>query len=99
MKLVAKAASMALAPEKRTSAMAVWHYCHAGLRELGRATSQFFGLLCYWSAILGTLLLVGIRPSHWRRTVRRELACQILLIGVESLRFIAILAVLVGMTV
>ena len=61
-------------------------------REQGRAVQ-------YLAAVLGTTLFLGAQPRRWRRTVRGVFARQILLSGVESIRFILIMAVLVGISV
>ena len=51
------------------------------------------------AAVLGTTLFLGVQPRRWRRTVRRVLARQILLFGFESVPFILIVGVLVGISV
>src|SRR6188508_1956066 len=53
----------------------------------------------YLAAVLGTTLFLSAQPRRWRRTVRGILARQILLSGVESIRFILIMAVVVGISV
>src|SRR5437764_3327530 len=53
----------------------------------------------YLAAVLGTMLFLSAQPRRWRRTVRGVFARQILLLGVESIRFIFIVAVLVGISV
>ena len=49
--------------------------------------------------MLGTTLFLSGQPAHWRRTVRRVFAQQGYFFGVQSVRFILILAVLVGISV
>jgi phospholipid/cholesterol/gamma-HCH transport system permease protein len=51
------------------------------------------------SAVLGTTLALSLQPRQWKRTVRKVFAKQLLFLGVESIRFILILAVLVGISV
>lgn len=51
------------------------------------------------AAVIGTVLLAGLRPRHWVRAVRTALARQILAIGVEPLWFVGALAVFVGLSV
>src|SRR6185503_10091228 len=53
----------------------------------------------YLAAVLGTTLFLSAQPRRWRRTVRGVFTRQILLSGVESIRFILILAVLVGISI
>lgn len=53
----------------------------------------------YLAAVLGTTLFLGAQPRRWRRTVRGVFARQLLLSGVESVFFVFILAVLVGISV
>jgi phospholipid/cholesterol/gamma-HCH transport system permease protein len=53
----------------------------------------------YIGAVLGTALFLGAQPRRWRRTIRRIFAQQLLLFGVESVRFILIVAVLVGISI
>jgi len=51
------------------------------------------------AAVIGTVLLVGVRPRSWVRSVRREFVRQIVVIGVESVAFVGAVAVFVGLTV
>ena len=53
----------------------------------------------YLAAIVGAVLFLGAQPRQWRRTVRKVFARQLLFFGVESVRFISVLAVLVGVSV
>jgi phospholipid/cholesterol/gamma-HCH transport system permease protein len=53
----------------------------------------------YLAAVLGTVLFLSAQPRRWRRTVRDVFKWQFFFFGVESVRFILILAVLVGMSV
>jgi phospholipid/cholesterol/gamma-HCH transport system permease protein len=70
-----------------------------GVAGLGKVTRSFFGELQYFAAVLGTTLLVAAQPSQWRRTVRKVFAEQLLHFGVKSVRFVLILAVLVGISI
>src|SRR2546421_8977983 len=51
------------------------------------------------AAVLGTTLFLSAQPRRWGRTVRRVFARQLLFSGVESVRFILVVAVLVGVLV
>ena len=53
----------------------------------------------YLAAVLGTTLFLSAQPRRWRRTVRGVFARQFFFFGVESVRFILIVAVLVGISV
>jgi phospholipid/cholesterol/gamma-HCH transport system permease protein len=53
----------------------------------------------YLAAVLATTVFLSAQPRRWQRTVRGAFARQVLLSGVESIRFILIVAVLVGMSV
>src|SRR5437899_11338529 len=53
----------------------------------------------YLAAVLATTLFLSAQPRRWHRTVRGAFARQLLLSGVESIRFILIVAVLVGLSV
>jgi phospholipid/cholesterol/gamma-HCH transport system permease protein len=52
----------------------------------------------YLAAVLGTTLLISAHPRRWRRAVREVFTRQFFFFGVESVRFILILAVLVGIS-
>jgi phospholipid/cholesterol/gamma-HCH transport system permease protein len=66
---------------------------------LGGTVTRFCGELRYLAAVIGTTLLLGAQPRQWRRTVRKVFAQQLLHFGVKSVRFIMILAVLVGISI
>lgn len=53
----------------------------------------------YLAAVLATAVFLGVQPRRWQRTVRSAFARQVLLSGVESTRFILIVAVLVGISI
>lgn len=59
---------------------------------------QWRGML-YLAAVLGATLFFGAQPKRWGRVVRGVFARQFFSFGVESVRFILILAVLVGVSV
>ena len=64
----------------------------------GFARAQWGGTQ-YLAAVLGTTLVLGAQPRRWRGPVRRNFARQLLFFGVDSVRFILILAVLVGISI
>lgn len=53
----------------------------------------------YLAAVLATTVFLSAQPRRWQRTVRGAFAQQVLLSGVESIRFVLIVAVLVGISV
>src|SRR5438309_11284262 len=53
----------------------------------------------YLGAVLGTTLFLGAQPRRWRRTVRGGFAQQLLFFGVDSVRFVLVVAVLVGISI
>ncbi len=66
---------------------------------VGSFAREHWGALQYLAAVLGTTLFFAAQPRRWRRTVRRVFAHQLLFFGVESVRFILIVAVLVGISI
>jgi phospholipid/cholesterol/gamma-HCH transport system permease protein len=73
--------------------------CLTTLAAAGRFARAQWHELRHVAAILATALFLGLRPAHWRRTVRQVFAAQVLHIGVESLPFTLTLAVLVGISI
>ncbi len=69
------------------------------LAGVGAFARSHWGGARYVAAVLATTLFLSIQPRRWLRTVRSAFATQLLLSGVESIRFILIVAVLVGISV
>ena len=69
------------------------------LAGLGAFVIEQWRELQYLAAVLGTTLFLGAQRRRWRRTVRGVLSRQVLLFGVESIRFILILAGRVGISI
>jgi phospholipid/cholesterol/gamma-HCH transport system permease protein len=69
------------------------------LAYLGAFVTEQWRDLQYLAAVLGTTIFLGAKPRRWGRTVRNVFSRQVLLFGVESIRFILILAVLVGISI
>ena len=67
--------------------------------RLGAAVWAQWDEVQHLAAVLGTTLFLSLQPRRWRRTVRRVLARQILFFGLESVPFILIVGVLVGISV
>jgi phospholipid/cholesterol/gamma-HCH transport system permease protein len=69
------------------------------LATMGSFVLEQWRDLQYLAAVLCTTIFVAAQPSRWRRTVRRLFSQQVFVFGVESIRFILILAVLVGISI
>jgi phospholipid/cholesterol/gamma-HCH transport system permease protein len=69
------------------------------LASVGGFMREHWGALQYLAAVLGTTLLLSAQPRRWRPAVRDVFARQFFFFGVQSVRFILILAVLVGVSV
>lgn len=69
------------------------------LAPVGRFAREQWSDWQYFFAVLGTTIFLSAQPSRWRRTVRSVFARQLLHSGLESFRFIVIMAVLVGISV
>jgi len=55
--------------------------------------------LAYLAGMVSGALAMSLRPRYWPRTVRNVLARQILFTGVEALRFISVISLLVGVSI
>lgn len=69
------------------------------LNDAGGFVREQCHAVLYLAAVLGTILFLGAQPVRWRRTVRTVFTRQFFSFGVESVRFILIVAVLVGISV
>src|SRR5438067_476531 len=67
--------------------------------KLGEMVWSQWDELRHAAAVLGTTLFLSAQPRRWRRTVCGAFARQLLFSGVESVRFVLIVAVLVGISV
>ena len=65
----------------------------------GRFAIEHWRSAQYLGAVLGATLFLGAQPRRWGRTIRGIFAQQLLLFGVESVRFILVIAVLVGISI
>jgi phospholipid/cholesterol/gamma-HCH transport system permease protein len=69
------------------------------LAGLGGFAREHWGAVQYLAAVLGTTLFLSGQPRRWRPAVRKAFTRQFFLFGVESVRFILVLAVLAGISV
>ena len=67
--------------------------------KTGEKTLERWHRLLQLLALVAAVLSVAVRPSKWRRTVTNVLARQILFTGVDATRFVATIAMLVGISV
>jgi len=51
------------------------------------------------AAVAGTVAVLAVRPRYWPRTTRNVFARQLLFTAVEAIRFIALVAFMVGISV
>jgi phospholipid/cholesterol/gamma-HCH transport system permease protein len=69
------------------------------LAKIGEKTLKQFSGSAETAAVVWAVLREAARPRTWRRTVRGVLARQVLFTGVEAIRFISLIAVMVGLVV
>ncbi len=69
------------------------------LAGIGSFVRQHWREWQYLAAVLGATLFLSAQPRYWRRTVREAFQRQFFFFGVESVRFIFMLAALVGISV
>ncbi|MDB6056785.1 MAG: hypothetical protein JWO95_629 [Verrucomicrobiales bacterium] len=69
------------------------------LARLGAGVWGLWDQLRHIAAVVGTVLLVSIRPRYWVAAVRKAFAMQVLYIGIEPLWFVGVAAVFVGISV
>ncbi len=67
--------------------------------RLGETVWAQWDELRHAAAVIGTVLYVCVWPRYWVRTVRKAFVRQIVAIGVESVGFVGVVAVFVGITV
>ncbi len=92
--------SISHSPEKMAKwAEPVGHVSPKLVARVGGFARKHWREVQYLAAVLGNAVFLGAQPRRWRRAVRSVFAQQLLLFGVESVRFIFIMAVLVGISV
>ena len=69
------------------------------LGTVGGLAREQWGAVQYLAAVLGTTLFLSAQPRRWQRAVRGVFASQFFFFGVKSVRFILVVAVLVGISV
>jgi len=67
--------------------------------KIGRYGARKFLYLKYLAAVAWSVVAVSFKIGTWRRTVRDVLARQILFTFVEAIRFVSLLALLIGVSV
>ena len=69
------------------------------LRQIGLSVRRSWGGFAYVVSAAACALWAALHPRRWPRTVRNVLARQILFTGFQATRFVATLALLVGISV
>lgn len=69
------------------------------LASIGASAREHGGNLQHLASVLVTTLFLAAQPSRWRRTTRKVFTVQLMNFGVDSIRFIFIVAVLVGISI
>jgi phospholipid/cholesterol/gamma-HCH transport system permease protein len=77
----------------------VRHFSWKTLERVGILALEHWRAVQYLAAVLGTTLLLSVQPRRWGRVVRGVFNQQFFSFGVESVRFILVSAVLVGISV
>ncbi len=67
--------------------------------HIGGHTIAKWRSLRYLLAVAWGVLVVAVKPRHWRRTVRNVLARQILFTGYDATRFVSLIAFMVGISI
>lgn len=67
--------------------------------QLGARTREKWGASLYILAVAWTVLRMAVQPKCWPQPVRNVLARQILFTGIDAVRFISFIALLVGVAV
>lgn len=66
---------------------------------VGGSAWEHWRALHYASAVIGTVLWLGINPRFWKKEIRNRVARQIMAVGIEPLGFVCALAAFVGISV
>lgn len=67
--------------------------------KIGQETRRRWHALVYLCAAIFSVLRLAVKPRFWPRTVRNVLARQILFTGFEAVRFVSLVAFMVGISV
>lgn len=69
------------------------------LGSMGRQVADTFRRHGHVAAVAWTVVTASLRGAHWTRATRNVLARQILFTGVDAVRFVGMIALLVGTSV
>jgi len=69
------------------------------LGKLGAAQLNRWRVTVYLLSVVATVMALAVQPRYWPRTVRNVLARQIYFTGIEAVRFVAWVGILVGFAV
>ncbi len=67
--------------------------------DIGARAISRLAAVNYLAAAAGTLLWLAWQPRHWPRTTRNVFARQLLFTGFEALKFVALVALMTGVSV
>ncbi len=67
--------------------------------RIGQSVTNKWRETTYLVAVMSSVLRVAFTPRYWPQTVRNVLARQMLFTGVEAIRFVALIAVLMGISI
>ena len=90
---------MVFVPKYRYSQADLGLACQNTLAGLGAFLREHWHRVRYLAAVLGTTLFLSAQPRRWRRPAREVFTRQFYFFGVESVRFILVMALLVGISV
>lgn len=84
-----------------TSLRASWwdRFALQPLAHLGAFARRQPSEVRHLAAVVGTAVLVAVRPRHWRREARAALGRNLLEVAVEPILFVSALAVFVGISI
>ncbi|HUR45727.1 MAG TPA: ABC transporter permease [Candidatus Saccharimonadales bacterium] len=66
---------------------------------VGQVAWHHWRALHYVSAVIGTVLWLGINPRFWKKQIRHTVALQVMAVGIEPLGFICALGAIVGISI
>lgn len=69
------------------------------LNSIGGTAIRAYGRVRYLMAVVGAVLVQGMRLDSWRRTTRSVLARQIVFTGTDALGFVVLVALLSGVSI
>ena len=81
------------------TALASRNWAWRALDRLGAGGIESISEAAYLTSLMYTVLLLSVRPSCWRRTIRKAFAHKLLAVGAETIAPLGLVAFLVGILV